>query len=268
MDAQQLKKYQKYAMSRLEKEFKLACRSGNLELVEFFIFSKDLPKNVNPLVDNCAGLRWACGNNKLEVVKFFLESPKLAEHAKVNINSNEPFRRAAENGNIEVVRYLMSKQEFRDKIEVHEWSDYALRKACANRHLDMVEFLLFSPEMSENSNVNAVSIADIEYGATTQMREDPKPMATKLEILELLLKDKRLGDSYQIDKEDVKLLTESDMHMDLLKYIIVELEKELKINPKRYIHPSIQTMMDKVAFKNKLLEKLPSKDNESKKLKI
>lgn len=58
------------------------------------------------------------------------------------------------------------------------------------------------------------------------------------------------------------------MHMELLKYIIVELEKELKINPKRYIHPSIQTMIDKVAFKNKLFENLPPKDNDSKKLKI
>lgn len=269
MDAKQLKKYQRYAMSRLEKEFKTACRYGDLELVEFFIFSKELPTNVDPFVDNCAGLRWACGNNQLEIVKFFLESPKLKQYAKVNINSDEPFRRAAENGNIEIVRYLMSKEEFRNKIEVHEWSDYALRKACANGHLEMVEYLLFSPEMSENSNVNALSIADIEYGATVQMREPPKPRASKFEILELLLTDERLGDTYEIDNEDVKFLTTNDMHMDLLKYVIVELEKELKLNPKKYLHPKIQDMIDKVKNKNKLLQKLPPKNEvEPKKMKI
>lgn len=269
MDENQLKKYKKYAISRLEKEFKTACRYGDLELVEFFLFSSELPTNVNPFVDNCAGLRWACGNDQLEIVKFFLESPKLKQHAKVNINSDEPFRRAAENGNIEIVKYLMSKEEFRNKIEVHEWSDYALRKACANGHLDMVEFLLFSPEMSENSNINSLSIADIEYGATTQMREPVKPRVSRIEMLEFLLTDERLVDSYQLDKEDVKFLTENDLHMDLVKYIIVELEKELQINPKKNIHPKIQDMMDKVKNKNKLLEKLPPKnDIGTKKVKI
>lgn len=265
MDDNQLKKYKKYAITRLEKEFKNACRAGDLELLKFFIFSEELTTKVDPFVDNCAGLRWSCGTNKLDVVKFFLESPELEFHAKVNINSDEPFRRAAENGSLEVVRYLLSKKEFIEKIDVREWSDYALRKSFANGHLEMVKYLLFSREMPENCDVNSIRISDTCYGGTMQMRDLKETVRSdKMDLIKFLLTEPRLVNKYQLNDEDITFLIDNfKQYHDIISYMILELEKELKLNPKKHRSPEIQKIIDVLNSKNKLNKELANKEGEN-----
>lgn len=247
MQEAQLKKYQKSAMSSLIKEYKKACRAGDMELVRFFLFSPQLSKNVDPFVDHCAGLRWACGNNQLTVVKFFLESEELPKPAIININCDETFRRACENGSFEVVEYLI--QTYGDKINVREWRDYALRKSLAHGYLEVAQYLLFSSDIDEHCDINSFNLLNIRFSDSIELREPKPPKATYQEVLKFIFTDARLH--YEIKKEDKELLFGPGYDVETAKYLLLDLG--LKIKPQGPVaSPEVAKIIDMIKEKDNL----------------
>jgi len=77
--------------------FIAACKSGNLEVVEYLVSTKSVNIHAN---DNVA-LRWASSNDHLEVVQYLVE-----QGANIHAYNDDSLRRASANGHLEVVQYL------------------------------------------------------------------------------------------------------------------------------------------------------------------
>lgn len=107
-----IKKIDKYRYESMPKEkidnlFIDACQSGNLELVQYFLFDKKI-KNAEVEYKNYEALFKSCSSNNLELVKFFLTSKKLNKNPSIDISKGRLLSIACIEGNFEMIDYLLS----------------------------------------------------------------------------------------------------------------------------------------------------------------
>lgn len=108
MKQETINKYKSFGIKGLTKRFKMACLSGNLDIISYLITSKDLKENVNIHVADDFAFRMACKRGYLNIVQYLLSSPDLTDHADVHVFKDIAFRQAEANGHFEIVKYLLS----------------------------------------------------------------------------------------------------------------------------------------------------------------
>lgn len=93
----------------LEKDFvfRIACKRGYLDIIEYVLTSNELNEHCNINIDNDIGIKRACEFGHLEVVKFLSSSPKIKKHADVFCRNNILFDIAKTNNKIDIEKYLL-----------------------------------------------------------------------------------------------------------------------------------------------------------------
>lgn len=108
MKQETINKYKSFGLKGLTKRFKMACLSGNLDIISYMLTSKDLKENIDIHTADDFAFRMACKRGYLNIVQYLLSSPELVEYADIHVYKNIAFRQAQENGHNEIVKYLLS----------------------------------------------------------------------------------------------------------------------------------------------------------------
>jgi len=160
--------------------FRLACGSGNLDVVKFLLEYAEMNNmEIDINVQRDCVFRLACGDGSLELVKFLLEYAEM-NNTEIDINADDEyaFRLACRSGNLELVKFLLSlsndasfeveendssfknAEENNMEINTNADGDHAFQCACVSGNLELVKFLL---EYAKMNNMEININADDEY---------------------------------------------------------------------------------------------------------
>lgn len=110
-------KYAQFGLKGLNKRFKLAALSGDLNQIRYFL---------------------------------------LVEKLDIHYQNDFVFRMACKKGYLEVIKYLLTSEELTEHSDIHANNELGLRKACEFGHLEIIQYLTISPELTEHANVDCV----------------------------------------------------------------------------------------------------------------
>lgn len=146
-------RYASMPQEKIEKFFLQACESGNLELIQYFLWDKNIP-NVSIEYNNYEGLFAACNKNHLEVVNFFLKNKKLNKNPPVDIAKGRLLRIACYQANIEMIDYLLSFENTK-KLHVNQ-NDDEIFKSLMNlfsKRYELVQTLIVKYDMKKTQGI-------------------------------------------------------------------------------------------------------------------
>lgn len=139
MDLNKKQKYANFGLKGLNKRFKLAALSGDLQNIQYFLLIEKLDIHF----DNDFVFRIACKKGYLHILQYILTSEALTEHANIHVSNDIGFRKACMFGHLEVVKYLTTSNELTDHANVYAHNNEGLQMAQQNNNKELEKFLLF-----------------------------------------------------------------------------------------------------------------------------
>ncbi len=88
--------------------FRIACKKGYLDIVEYCLTNNELKEHCNINIDNDVGIIKACEFNHLHIVKFLLSSDKLIKKSNVFCRDGKLFQISQQNNHFELQKYLLN----------------------------------------------------------------------------------------------------------------------------------------------------------------
>lgn len=144
--------YSKLTEEEINSEFVKACKSGNLELVNFLLTSDKLPIKADIHFNEDEGFRECCKNGFLEIVRFLLTDHQLKKTSNIHAKLDEGLRNACEKGHLNIVEYLLTSPALQGKqANIHALNDSPLENAAFYGHIEIVKFLTSSKNLKEKS---------------------------------------------------------------------------------------------------------------------
>lgn len=131
--------------SMLTEGFQQLFYNGNLEVIKYFLTSKELAQHADIHYLNDVGLAIASMYNHLDVVKYLLTDSELKEHAHLQADNNRAFRWACEAGNVEIMNFLVHGQELKERANINDIDKHhchAFLSACDQAKLKSLLFLI------------------------------------------------------------------------------------------------------------------------------
>jgi hypothetical protein len=129
-------------LPRLNNGLLSACVNGNLELVKYFLTTKDLPINAN--INVGAGvkepIRQACENGHIELIEYLLASPELSEHAYID-EKGFPFIAACRKNQLPVMDFFLNNELTKNQINM-EMIKTGIELACRNEQVEPIKYLI------------------------------------------------------------------------------------------------------------------------------
>lgn len=143
------------SQGRLDQEFLQACQIGKLSIVKkLFNQYKTIP-NINIKEDKA--LKLACNSGNAQLVEYLLESPELKIHSQLEPSKDYGFIYAAQNGNISVIQYLLDSSILitdEDKIKHNNNNYQALITSIKNADLELMSYLLNHPKIKQYVDIH------------------------------------------------------------------------------------------------------------------
>lgn len=102
--------YANHSQDDINQEFIVACRIGDLEAVDYFLTSSEIPFNAEinmPEKNGFVALSVACSRNRVDVVKFLANSSKLKQKANLHIQDDAAFNSAIIAENLEIINFFI-----------------------------------------------------------------------------------------------------------------------------------------------------------------
>lgn len=219
-----------YRPDCFEEAFAIACKTGNLTVVDYCLNSEEfkhwLP--INRAIEN--GFFKACTNGHLEVVKHLINSKEGRQYIDIHLDEDEVFRKSCASGHVNVVEYLLTSPDLNTKAHIHADDDYGFRHACANGHLEVVEFLLSSPKIKDHVNIHTDDDCGFLWAAENQ---------ENWHVVEYFIFDRKIEKTKTIDRflknEKCEVIEKMFEIRDMQKTLTEELPKKEVINKKSKI---------------------------------
>ena len=146
--------------------FRLACASGNVDLVCDMLTSPEWAENFDIHSQREAGFRAACCVGDVEMVRFLSTSPRLRHHADVTLDEDVALQYACAHGSLEVVKFLLTSPDLKNRgmlADLHAAREGGLRAACRAGHLEIIRFLILATELDDHADLPAVACEIFKY---------------------------------------------------------------------------------------------------------
>lgn len=131
-----------------------ASAGGNILIVDYLLFTPELPIYPKLSANNYQSFQLACDNGHLDLIKYYLSNEKLKHRPKIDTYNNYAVRSAAWKNYFYLVEYLLTSEELKEHADIHSAGESVLEAAISNENIAMMDFLLNSPKLKENSNLH------------------------------------------------------------------------------------------------------------------
>jgi hypothetical protein len=238
-----------------------AAKNGDIMFFEKII-NLELKEKLNPsfqpfnITYNLFSI--ACEHNQIGILKYFINSTNWSDSFNNFFILSENAREVCRDGNIDIIKYLFNEPKIKDKNSLY---DFILYNASCFDRLDIVEYILenFSSNPSiQMSIMNGQMLnSACEYG--------------NLNILQYYFNSpKFINHSHrEIHKEDLFKIALNGQNMEILQYLIIDLElKKNKVIKEALVkkgNDEVEKLFTIRDLKKSLEENLPKDDNRNSK---
>lgn len=139
--------------SQIQDAFNSACRTGNLEIVQYTLLSDKLSFHADLHFNEDSGFILAANGGHLEVIKFLLTSNELSSHADVCADNNAALYMAAYSEKSHVVKYILASNDLSKHADIHARDDYVFINAFKARDIDLLRFLIINCSIKKTSKI-------------------------------------------------------------------------------------------------------------------
>jgi hypothetical protein len=250
----------------LRKKHLEACKNNDIETIKCLLLLIE-EKHPNDLLSTLnGGLIGACIRDDLELVRYFLTTKDTKINANINVGfgiAAEPIRHACENGHLEIIKYLLTSQELKEHAHIDtKYSPFVA--ACRKNQLEVVEYFLNAPEIKDKISKKIIKdgveiacrngqVEPIKYlFEKTDLKNEENFHKFLIEIFELALEYKNL---------EVMRYFVFDLDMDKNNKI----NKSLKKHPNKEVENWFELKNMNTDLTNELVY---SNDNNKKRLKL
>lgn len=122
------------ASNRLNNSFRMASKSGNINILKKIMNHRSMDKGIHPGTRNNYAVRWAAENDDFDTLSYLLS----LEETDPTADANYAIRVAAEGGFLSIVNLLLADKRVDPTANDH----YALRFAIRNNHHEIIEALI------------------------------------------------------------------------------------------------------------------------------
>jgi len=163
--------YDSYSIERLENYLSDACFLGHIDKVKYLIEEKNVDINFN----DDEAIREACRSGNLNVVQYLLTSPTINKHSNVNNfseNGINALASASIGGHLNVVKYLLTSNDLLIKADIYLQDNNAFKLACYRKHDDIIKFLIFDYNIEELPTINDYLKSTLPYDGDSSYAEN------------------------------------------------------------------------------------------------
>ena len=175
------------------KMFNYACKSGNVDLVAFFVnfeYFEDLGNFIHfGLINACTlgyydivvylldyiistcrfDIDWnnlfvnSCCHGNIKLVKFILDyKHKNGKQINIYHNNNEAFKNTCLDGNIELYKFLLKYQNKSNNFDMYFDNFILLLSACKNGNIELINFLLYQ-DVNKSNEILRYTLIEPNY---------------------------------------------------------------------------------------------------------
>lgn len=289
-----------FSLKKIKHKFKTNSILGNFLMNGVIAIDNMLTKlDIQPLIDinnnNGTAFRSACYSGNLELVQYLLFSPELKKHADIFVANANALYEAAKRGHIEIVKLLneeiIRKGVAPDKL-IGSFGDnlysQCISIASGNNHIEVIDYLLSQSSdnkkklILEGFNCLSNNVKTYEYYLTHydhiininsvdhKQRLFSRVFLNKdTTLLHYLTSDANLKNKLKIDPNDDQLIIEllEANAREAAKYLIFNhniTKTDNLIKQMQYDGPEMFEVFDKRDLNNRLRENLEKNNLEQK----
>lgn len=145
-------RFESMPLEKINAAFLKACQDGNLELVKYFLFDKNI-ENAKIEKSGTQGVINACNGKHNDVVRFLLEGKELKSHVSVNVHRGALLSSSVRTHNTELLNYLLDKNN--KKMNLNQNNDEIFKGLMTNYHAhkEMIMSLIIDYDLPKTQGI-------------------------------------------------------------------------------------------------------------------
>lgn len=200
--------------------FENACSKNKIELMNYLLYSNDLPHHADVKADNYSAFTLACEGN-LEAVKILVPLLEFKNEEDKFLVAGNAMIKASEFGNVELIKYLLSEERIANYLDIENDSEDWLRNAGSKGHIEAFNYLL---NIGNNKHLALYSEHTILEDIILNCFIDDK-----LDMVKYIFNNEDLKRNINLNSDEdylFKFLCENGADNDIIRFLVFDLNIE------------------------------------------